>query len=99
MNGRIPWSPGYKQYRMGLLQKAVREESVLAIFRKCDSLPDGYGMGVDERVIEYPWILSRLDTRAGKLLDAGSTLNYAYLLDLPALVCKSIVIVSLAFVQ
>lgn len=96
-NGRVPWSPGYKQYRMALLQKTVREESLLALFRNGGSLPKGYGMGVDERVIEYPWILSRLDTRAGRLLDAGSTLNYAYLLDLPALVSKSIVITSLAF--
>ncbi len=96
-NGRVPWSPGYKQYRMALLQKTVHEESLLTLFRNGDSLPKEYGMGVDERVIEYPWILSHLDTRAGKLLDAGSTLNYAYLLDLPALVSKSIVIASLAF--
>lgn len=94
--GRIPWSPGYKPYRMGLLQKAVRDAELLKIFKTGGMLPPHYGFGIDERIVEYPWVLSRLDKGPGQLLDAGSTLNYPYLLDLPALSEKSIIILTLA---
>lgn len=38
-----------------------------------------YGAGYDERVVEYPW-LQRQAPR-GKVLDAGSVLNHAHVLD------------------
>ncbi len=95
-SGRIPWSPGYKQYRIKLLQSAVRDVELLKTFKTESELPEGYGFGVDERIVEYPWILSRLDLACGYLLDAGSTLNYPYLVDLPTLVSKTIVIMTLA---
>jgi len=93
--GRIPWSPGYKQYRMGLLQEAVRDADLLRIVKSGSVLPPHYGFGIDERIVEYPWVLSRLDMGPGHLLDAGSTLNYPYLLDLHALSEKSIIILTL----
>ncbi len=36
-----------------------------------------YGRGLDERVVEYPWIYSRL-ARHVRLLDVGSTLNVEF---------------------
>jgi SAM-dependent methyltransferase len=50
------------------------------------TLPGGYGLGLDERVVEWPWLLSRVRARGGPVLDAGSTLNHAHVLDafLPA---------------
>src|SRR5213075_2022899 len=45
---------------------------------------------------EYPWVLSRLTNGPERLLDAGSTLNYPYLLDLPIVAAKTIVILTLA---
>jgi len=94
--GRIPWSPGYKQYRHKLLQEAVRDPALLALFRDRSLLPEAYGFGVDERIVEYPWVLSRLTTAPETLLDAGSTLNYPYLLDLPQFQKKTVVIYTLA---
>ena len=93
---RIPWSPGYKPYRMQLLKKVVSDEALLEIFRKGKPLPENYGLGIDERIVEYPWVLARLDCSLGRLLDAGSTLNYPYLLNLPQLETKSIAILTLA---
>jgi SAM-dependent methyltransferase len=93
---RIPWSPGYKPYRMQLLQKVVGDEALLQVFREGKPLPKNYGFRIDERIVEYPWVLARLDCHSGRLLDAGSTLNYPYLLNLPQLETKSIAIVTLA---
>jgi SAM-dependent methyltransferase len=95
-SGRIPWSPGYKPYRLQLLQQAITNEKLLESFSRGEALPQNYGFGIDERIVEYPWVLSRLDRHPARLLDAGSTLNYPYLLDLPQLATKSIIIMTLA---
>ncbi len=42
-------------------------------------LPRDYGAGFDERVVEYPWLISKRP--CGRVLDAGSTLNHAHVLD------------------
>jgi hypothetical protein len=49
-------------------------------------LPEGFGKRLDERVVEYPWLLSRL-TQFGqplRILDAGSTMNHELILSHPA---------------
>ena len=46
-----------------------------------ERLPARYGFRVDERVVEYPWLFSRFFAGEGTLLDAGSTLNFDYLLE------------------
>ena len=48
-------------------------------------MPPGYGFGLDERVVEYPWIFARLQDHHQILLDAGSSLNHFDILTLPAL--------------
>jgi SAM-dependent methyltransferase len=42
-------------------------------------LPRHYGVGLDERVVEYPWLWAQKPR--GRVLDAGSTLNHAHILD------------------
>jgi hypothetical protein len=59
-------------------------------------LPTGYGVGIDERVVEYPWLFSQLPSGPGLLLDAGSALNHGYLLHRSPLADKRVVIVTLA---
>ena len=44
-----------------------------------DALPSGYAPDCTERVVEYPWALSRLHGRV--VLDAGSTFNHRPLID------------------
>ena len=52
--GQIPWSSGYKPYRMRLLQEVLRNEELLQTFWEGESLPENYGFGIDERIVEYP---------------------------------------------
>jgi len=80
-NGRKPWSRGYDQYKNEFIRKQLGDASVLKTFRESRALPDGYGLYLDERVIEYVWLFSRLDSGPGRLLDAGSALNHSYLLE------------------
>jgi hypothetical protein len=94
--GRVPWSPGYDVYRNAELARVVNDDALLATFRSGSTLPPAYGLGLDERIVEYPWVLSRIAAGPEHLLDAGSTLNYPYLLDLPILNDKTIVILTLA---
>lgn len=96
-SGRRPFSPGYDTYRAQIIQTTLQDGKLMQDFRSHASLPAGYGQYVDERVVEYPWLLSRLENGDGKvLLDAGSTLNNQIILDHPALVSYKKYIVTLA---
>jgi SAM-dependent methyltransferase len=86
-----PWAKGYIEYKEHEIARVLREGSFQSA-----NLPAGYGFRLDERIIEYPWLFSRLPTGAGRLLDAGSTLNFEYLLDQPVLRNKKIDICTLA---
>jgi SAM-dependent methyltransferase len=88
---RKPFTTGYTAYK-------ERHIARLLAARRFDpqQFEPGYGMRLDERIVEYPWLFSRLPTRAGRLLDAGSTLNFEFLLDQEALRTKQIVIMTLA---
>ena len=59
-------------------------------------LPAQYGRWLDERIVEYPWLLSRLPAGPGRLLDAGSALNFDLLLQHPRLREKDLSIMTLA---
>jgi SAM-dependent methyltransferase len=61
-----------------------------------EHLPAHYGRWLDERIIEYPWLLSRLPAGDGRLLDAGSVLNFDLLLQQPTLKEKDVTIMTLA---
>jgi SAM-dependent methyltransferase len=59
-----------------------------------DALPAGHGIGLSERAVEYPWLLgSGLN---GRVLDAGSALNHAHVLDRVLPLVERLDIVTLA---
>ena len=60
-----------------LLTQALSAGPLQDRFAEDHALPSGYGVGFDERVVELPWLLSRLH---GRTLDAGSSLNHAHVL-------------------
>lgn len=91
MNGMKPWTFGYSVYKAGQIRLGFEAGEFDAA-----SLKDGYGYRVDERVVEYPWFLSRLPDGPGSLLDAGSILNHDFILDHPRLKSKDIFISTLA---
>jgi hypothetical protein len=86
--GALPFSDGYMQYRDQRLAEQLEDAALLADFRNGGALPVGFGQRLDERLVEYPWVYAHLLESGGKLLDAGSTLNRAVLLNSPKLRAK-----------
>jgi SAM-dependent methyltransferase len=74
-----PWTHEYEGRRVALMNAALDNPAMLDLFASGCELPPGYGVSFDERVVEYPWLLA--DTPRGAVLDAGSTLNHAHILD------------------
>src|SRR2546429_85425 len=74
-NGRVPWSVGYGDFRWEKISQSINDAEILKQFAN-NRVPPEFGIGLDERVLEYPWLLSRLNVSSGRLLDAGSTFNY-----------------------
>jgi len=89
--GLRPAKLGYMGYRDLVICKTLYDKNGLAKWT-----PDRTGARLDERIVEYPWLLSNLPADAGKLLDAGSALNYEYLVEHPLLKNKHIYIYTLA---
>src|SRR5262249_44554084 len=62
-----------------LAPEAVDATGFLERVRAGDALPPGYGVGLDERVVELPWLLAQQPS--GRMLDAGSALNHEHVLN------------------
>jgi SAM-dependent methyltransferase len=96
LGGRTPWSVGYAEVKERKLRSVLRSRSTLDIFRDGGSLPRGFGFGLDERIVEYPWLIGRLGSGTGKrFLDAGCVLNQPDLLALPELSGRRTVLCTL----
>jgi SAM-dependent methyltransferase len=80
----------YGHYKERVLKR------VLKFPMASQQLPQGYGRWLDERLVEYPWLLSQLSEAPGELLDAGSTLNHRLILSQSRLQNKRITIMTLA---
>ena len=78
--GSVPWSEGYHEYKWQHIEESIHNNETLKTFEK-EQLGDGFGKGIDERAIEYPWLLSHIQSGPGKLLDAGSTFNFSQILQ------------------
>lgn len=89
--GKKPWSAGYYTYKKNAISEAVRSKTL-----DVKRLPAGFGHRVDERAVEYPWFFSRLPETPGTLLDAGSVLNYDFIISHEKLKNKKITIMTLA---
>ncbi len=59
--------------------EVLEDAARLDPFSSGGALPAGFGVGLDERVVEFPWLLSQ--SLRGSVLDAGSALNHAYILE------------------
>jgi SAM-dependent methyltransferase len=94
--GRKPWSRGYNLSKFDFIQDVLNDPGLMGKFRSLERLPDGYGYGYDERVVEYPWTLSRLSVEGGKLLDAGSILNFGQIIEDRRVSSKTLTILTLA---
>jgi hypothetical protein len=79
-NGQIPWSEGYLIHKEESIITSINNEAILYDFLM-KKIPVNYGYRLDERIVEYPWIFANLKKDKTTLLDAGSTLNFKYLID------------------
>lgn len=93
-----PWTGDYFRHRGPYLEQAVIDPELLAVFAPgSDSpLPAGYGCGLDERCVEYPWALANLAGGGRRVLDAGSALNHPWILSRPVFSDKDLHIMTLA---
>jgi len=93
LRGRRPWSLGYSFYKYAYIRRVIEEGP--DVFR-APRLPKGYGAGLDERCVEYPWVFARLKSGQRRILDAGSSLNHYDLLNLPLWQGRQLHITTLA---
>ena len=77
---REPWSEGYAEYKAMQISEAISNQTFLDQL-KANKIPTGFGHKLDERIVEYSWIFANLTTDKTKLLDAGSTFNFDYLVN------------------
>ena len=91
--GKRPWSFGYSFSKFNYIKNVIENQA--AIFRQ-EKLPEAYGAGMDERVVEYPWFFAKLNGSDKKILDAGSALNNYLILTVPQLEGRDLYIMTLA---
>lgn len=95
LRGRQPWSVGYYTNKKRCIEKAIDNSAV----QRGLPLPGSFGVAIDERAVEYPWLFSQLRncvSSLGRVLDAGSTLNHDYILNRAPLLGADLTIMTLA---
>lgn len=77
-NHNIPWSDAYALHKWKSIEETLKSSERLLNFEAASPLPEAFGWRLDERIVEYPWLFSRLrkSETVLKMLDAGSALNY-----------------------
>jgi SAM-dependent methyltransferase len=69
----------YYPRHSALVKGVLSEPAMTSLFERAERLPEGYGFGWDERVVEFPWLL--VQGLGGRMLDAGSTLNHPHIVE------------------
>jgi SAM-dependent methyltransferase len=87
------FSAQYGDAHRAFIREALDNPRLQRVFAGDRRLPPGYGIGLDERVIELPWALTRL---RGDTLDAGSSFNHDHVLDRVLPQVRSLQIVTAA---
>lgn len=91
LTGKKPWSYGYNDTRWAKIAQSIRSHSLLADFNK-GIIPHEFGIGFDERIVEYPWIFSKIKKDKSTFLDAGSTFNFPEIISHPHLADETLTI-------
>lgn len=91
-NNRVPWSEGYEDYKWDRIGEIINDASLLHKFQEKKPLPEHYGSGLDERIVEYPYVFSHLSDSGSRILDAGSTFNFASVITHPIFSKKELTI-------
>ena len=73
------WARRYPELKDEAIAETLADPAVMESFRTGDELPREFGLALDERVVEFPWVIARRPT--GDVLDAGSALNHRVVLE------------------
>ncbi len=95
-NRRRPFSRGYYDHKNRFLERSLNDRGLITHFGGRRPLPQRYGYRVDERAVEYPWIVSKLKGKDKLILDAGSALNFPFVLDSIGMREKTFVLCTLS---
>lgn len=95
LRGSKPWGRGYFEYKWKYIEKYLNDPVIINAFSNNGILPKKFGNRIDERIVEYPWIITNLSESPAKLLDAGSALNFEKILTNHKLQNKDIIITTL----
>lgn len=74
-----PWTDAYLAAHRRTVAGVLDDPELIERLAHGRELPEGYGVGLDERVIELPWLFAQ--GLAGRVLDAGSALNHRHVLE------------------
>jgi hypothetical protein len=89
--GYKPWTPGYNLYKWEAIVRVLNENNFYSVIGSKD-----FGYHIDERIVEYPWFLTKLSNDPLVLLDAGSALNHEIIVNHPKLQNKKLFISTLS---
>jgi SAM-dependent methyltransferase len=94
LQGRRPWSLGYHTTKRRAIEWAIDQKAVTP----GRNLPQRFGIAIDERVVEYPWMFGHLERqeKGARMLDAGSILNHDFILRRPPFKGSDLTIMTLA---
>jgi SAM-dependent methyltransferase len=95
LRGRPPWSAGYHTSKRLAIEAAIDQRAVTP----GKDLQAGFGVAIDERIVEYPWLfghLSALGKGMPRVLDAGSILNHDFILKRAPFKGRYLTIMTLA---
>lgn len=88
-----PWTEEYLAIHTEFLEHVLHDDGLVRSIGRGHP-PRGFGVGLDERVVEYPWLFAQCPR--GSTLDAGSTLNHAHILERFQPLVEELHIVTLA---
>ncbi|MBI2670092.1 MAG: class I SAM-dependent methyltransferase [Candidatus Yanofskybacteria bacterium] len=95
LHGRKPWSRGYFEYKWREIGAVLKNNELSRLFKNNGKLPEKYGIGIDERIIEIPWVISQIGGDRVEMLDAGSALNFKEIIEHKNIVPKNLFIMNL----
>jgi SAM-dependent methyltransferase len=88
---------GYQDAKFKFINATLADLTTMLIFKSGSKLPQGFGVSFDERCVEYAWTFSHLEPEVSEsVLDAGSALNHASIVEEPVLRNKALHILTLA---
>jgi hypothetical protein len=72
--GGRPFNEGYRRAKWALINDVLTDPFMMNCFATAAQLPERFGLGLDERCIEYPWLFSHLKKKHGALV--GCRINF-----------------------